>query len=404
MARKQSNRAKELLQALAGEDRDLVKEIVQATVQEVLEAEMEQFLGAAPYERTATRRGYRAGYYSRKLITRVGTIELRVPQDREGKFSTELFERYQRSEKALVLAVLEMYIQGVSTRRVKKVAEELCGEGFSASTVSRLAKKLDGELERFARRRLEEEYPYLILDARVEKVRVDGVVQSQAVQIAIGVNMEGRRRILAVELADRESTTSWRDFLLRLKQRGLSGVIFVVSDDHEGLKRAISELLPGAVWQRCYVHFLRNARDRFPRKGDEDCLTELRWMYERRDVAEAQRDLAVWLDKWGERYPKLCDWVEENIEETFSFYFLPRAHHKHMKSTNMLERLNEEIRRRTAVVRVFPNEASCLRLVRALAAEIDEEWLEGARYLNMELLREQRRVQATQAEGSEAAA
>ena len=170
MARKQSNRAKELLQVLADEDRDLLKEIVQATVQEVLEAEMEQFLGAAPYERTATRRGYRAGYYSRKLITRVGTIELRVPQDREGKFSTELFERYQRSEKALVLAVLEMYIQGVSTRRVKKVAEELCGEGFSASTVSRLAKKLDGELERFARRRLEEEYPYYRLKLQFDHI------------------------------------------------------------------------------------------------------------------------------------------------------------------------------------------------------------------------------------------
>jgi len=192
--------------------------------------------------------------------------------------------------------------------------------------------------------------------------------------------------------------------LLQLKQRGLSGVIFVVSDDHEGRKRAVSELLPGAIWQRCYVHFLRNARDRLPRKGDEDCLTELRWMYERRDVAEARRNLAVWLERWGDRYRKLCHWVEENIEETFNFYFLPRAHDKHMKSTNMLERLNEEIRRRTAIVRVFPNEASCLRLVRALAAEIDEEWLEGARYLNMELLREQRRVQMAEAEDSEAAA
>lgn len=211
MARKQANGNRELLQVLIGEDTDWLKEMVQAMVQEVLEAEMQQFLGAAPYERTAGRRGCRAGYYSRKLITRVGTTELRVPQDREGKFSTKLFERYQRSEKALVLAILEMYIQGVSTRRIKKVAEELCGDGFSASTVSQLAKKLDEELEKFARRRLQEEYPDLILDARVEKVRVGGVVQGQAVQIAIGVNMEGRRRILAVELADRESTTSWRD-------------------------------------------------------------------------------------------------------------------------------------------------------------------------------------------------
>jgi putative transposase len=316
-----------------------------------------------------------------------------VPQDRDGRFSTEVFERYQRSEKALVSALAEMYVQGVSTRKVKAITEELCGHSFSASTISRINKKLDGELKRFAERRLEEAYPYLILDARYEKVREDGVIRQQAVFVAIGVNWDGRRCVLGVELANRESNTSWRDFVLGLKKRGLHGVEFVVSDNHPGIRKAIAELLPQAVWQRCYVHFLRNAMDHLPRKADDDCRTELRWLYDRRDLAEAKSDLAAWLAKWQDRYPKLCDWVEENIEETFSFYRLPRQHHKHMKSSNMLERINQELKRRTHVVRIFPNADSCLRLVRALAAEIHEDWIEGTRYLNMDLLREHKKEQ-----------
>jgi len=327
------------------------------------------------------------------LITRVGKLELRVPQDRQGHFRTELFERYQRSEKALVGALAEMYVQGVSTRKVKAITEELCGHEFSSATVSRVNESLDGELAKFAERRLEEEYPYLILDARYEKVREDGVVRSQAVQVAIGINQEGRRCVLAVGLANRESTSSWREFLLQLKQRGLRGVEFVVSDDHEGLKNAIREVLPEAAWQRCYVHFLRNALDYLPRKANDDCLVELRWLYDRHDLEQARQDLAVWLNKWQTKHPKLCNWVEANIEETFTFYRLPAEHHKHLKSTNMLERINEEIKRRTLVVRIFPNAASCLRLVRALAAEIHEEWIEATRYLNMELLAEHKREQ-----------
>ncbi len=197
-------------------------------------------------------------------------------------------------------------------------------------------------------------------------------------------------------MANRESASSWKDFLAGLRKRGLSGVEFVVSDDHEGLKRAIREVLPEAVWQRCYVHFLRNARDHLPRKADDDCLVELRWLYDRRDLAEAERDLAAWLERWSEKHAKLTDWVEENIGETLSFYRLPRQHHKHLRSTNMLERLNEEIRRRTRVVRIFPNAASCLRLVRALTAETHESWLEANRYLNMELLREHKKEQLRQ--------
>jgi transposase-like protein len=360
-------------------------------LQEVLEGEMTEFLGAAPGERTEGRTGYRAGYYSRNLVTRIGKLELRVPRDRNGEFSTALFERYARSEKALVSALAEMYVQGVSTRKVKAITEELCGHSFSASSISSINKRLDAALERFANRRLEEDYPYLILDARYEKVREDGVIVHRAVLIAIGINWEGQRQVLAVELANRESQSSWKDFLIRLKERGLSGVEFVVSDDHAGLKKAIREVLTEAAWQRCYVHFLRNALDYLPRKADDDCLQELRWIYDRRDIQEAQRDLAAWIGKWQGKYPKLVDWVETNIGETLTFYRLPRAHHKHMKSTNMLERLNEEIKRRTHVVRIFPNADSCLRLVRALCVETHEAWLEDSRYLNMMLLAEQKK-------------
>ncbi|KIG05175.1 IS256 family transposase [Caballeronia concitans] len=379
------------VEALVAGDRDLMRALMKDALQEVLEAEMTELLGASPNERTETRSGYRAGYYGRGLVTRIGKLELRVPRDRHGEFSTALFERYARSEKALVAALAEMYVQGVSTRKVKAITEELCGHSFSASAISAINKGLDATLAKFAHRPLEEAYPYLIVDARYEKVRESGVIRSQAVLIAIGINWEGHRQVLAVELANRESQSSWKEFLLGLKKRGLSGVEFVASDDHAGLKKAIGEVLPEAAWQRCYVHFLRNALDYLPRKADDDCLQELRWMYDRRDLQEAQRDLAAWITKWQGKYPKLVDWVEGNIAETLTFYRLPRAHHKHLKSTNMLERLNEEIKRRTRIVRIFPNEAACLRLVRALCSETHETWLEDSRYLNMALLAEQKK-------------
>jgi putative transposase len=265
---------KELLQR----DEDFLRAALQALAQAALEAEMTETIGAAKGERTETRLAYRSGYYSRSLITRVGTLELRVPQDRDGRFSTELFQRYQRSEKALVGTLAEMYVQGVSTRKVKAVTEALCGHAFSASAISTINKSLDQALRAFAERRLEEPFPYLILDARYERVREAGVIRSRAVLIAVAVDGEGRRQVLGVDLANRESRTSWRDFLLAIKERGLFGVEFVVSDDHEGLRQAIREVLSGAVWQRCYVHFLRNALGHLPRKLADDCLQELRWI------------------------------------------------------------------------------------------------------------------------------
>jgi putative transposase len=381
------------IKALLARDEDFLRASLEAVLQAALETEMTEAIGAEKGERTVARLSYRSGYYGRSLVTRVGTLELRVPQDRAGRFSTELFERYQRSEKALVGALAEMYVQGVSTRKIKAVTEELCGHAFSASSISTINKTLDEALKAFAERRLTEAFAYLVLDARYERIREAGVIQSQAVLVAVGIDWEGRRQILAVELANRESRSSWRDFLVALKKRGLDGVEFVVSDDHPGLKAAIREVLPEAVWQRCYVHFLRNALDYVPRKVDDDCLQELRWIYDRRDLAEVRRDIAQWLAKWQGKYPKLCDWVEGNVEETLTYYRLPLPHHKHMKSTNMLERLNQEIKRRTHVVRIFPHAESCLRLVRALAVEMHENWLEATRYLNMEHLKEHKKEQ-----------
>ena len=394
---------KELLER----DEDFLRAALQALLQAALEAEMSETIGAEKGERTEARLSYRSGYYSRSLITRVGTLELRVPQDRGGRFSTELFQRYQRSEKALVGTLAEMYVQGVSTRKVKTVTEALCGHSFSASAISAINKSLDEALRAFAERRLSEPYPYLILDARYEKVREAGIIISQAVLIAVAVDGEGRGpsahgldpwgQVIGVDLANRESRSSWRAFLLALKERGLSGVEFVVSDSHPGLKQAIREVLPGAAWQRCYVHFLRDALDHLSRKLADDCLHELRWIYDRRELVEVRRDIAAWLAKWHARHSKLCDWVEENIEETLTYYRLPLQHHKHMKSTNMLERLNQELKRRTHVVRIFPNAESCLRLVRALAVETHENWLEGTRYLNMQHLAEHKKEALRQA-------
>lgn len=370
------------------EQPDFLEPVVQAAVQSILEVEMEECLQAGKHERSDQRLGYRSGYYRRRLITRVGTLVLRVPQDRAGQFSTQVFEQYQRSEKALVASLAQMYVQGVSTRKVAAITEELCGHEFSASSISAITAKLDEQLAQFSRRPLDQAFPYVVVDARYERVREGGVIVSRAILIALGIDWEGRRQVLAVEYANRESQSSWREFLLQLKERGLHGVQFIVSDDHPGLKAAIREVLPGVWWQRCYVHFLRNALDYLPRKADDDCLQELRWMYERRDVEEARRDLGQWLEKWAAKYPKLCAWVETNIEETWTFYRLPVAHHKHLKSTNLLERFNQEIKRRTLVVRIFPDEASCLRLIRAVASEQHEEWMEGSRYLNATLLRE----------------
>ena len=262
------------------------------------------------------------------------------------------------------------HLQPESVRKIKMITEDLSDQSLSPSKIDHLITQLDQELDKFAQSRLQEPYPYLVLDARYERVREDGVVRRRAILVVLGVSAEGRHNILAAELAGGESASSWKELLSALRQRSLTGVQFVVSDSHPGLRRAIHQVLPEAVWQRCYVHFLRNALDYLPPNADDDCLQQLRWIYHRRNVEEARHDLASWLRIWRARYPKLCAWVAENIEETFTFYTLPQQHQSNLKSTSLLEPFMEEIKRRTRVVRIFPNAAACLRLVRAVAVEM----------------------------------
>ena len=384
----------ELAQEVLLDDPGFLRGIVQRLVQQLLEAEMTEHIGAAPYERTERRTGQRNGYKPRTLRTRVGTLNLLVPQSREGTFSSRLFSRYQRNEKALVLALMEMYVEGVSTRKVKDITEELCGTSFSKSTVSHLAAGLDSELEAWRSRPLEAEaYPYLLVDARYEKVRVGHRVVSQGVLIASAVRApDGLREILGVEVADTESEATYQNLFRSLKERGLKGVELVVSDDHEGLKAAVFRHFQGASWQRCQVHYARNLLGIVGYAQRKDLAAELRAIF-----AATSRDTAVRLaselaDRWrGKGHEKVAEHLEEHVEECLSCLAFPESHRKRIRTTNGQERLNQEIKRRSRVVRIFPNPQACLRLVTALAVEQSEEWVTGRRYLDMRELEERRR-------------
>jgi putative transposase len=319
----------------------------------------------------------------------VGTLNLLVPQDREGTFSTRLFSRYQRNEKALVLALMEMYVEGVSTRNVKEVTEELCGTSFSKSLISSLAGSLDSELQAWRDRRLEADaYPYLFVDARYEKVRVDGRVVSQGVLLVSGVRDDGFREILAVEVADTESEATYQELFRSLKSRGLSGVELVVSDDHKGLKAAIARHFQGASWQRCQVHYARNLLGMVGHARRKELAEGLRGVFAAPSREVALRLASELAARWRQGHPRVAEHLEEQIEECLSCLAFPDSHRRRIRTTNSLERLNQEIKRRSRVVRIFPNRASCLRLVSALAIEQSEEWLTGRRYLDMQELEE----------------
>jgi putative transposase len=354
---------------------------------------MTDHVGAAPHERTDARKGHRNGYKPRTLRTRVGTLNLLVPQDREGTFSTRLFSRYQRNEKALVLALMEMYVEGVSTRKVKDITEELCGTFFSKSLVSSLAGSLDAELTAWRNRPLDAQgYPYLLVDARYEKVRVGSRVVSQGVLVVSAVrDPDGLREILAVEVADTESEASYQDLFRSLKARGLKGVELVISDDHEGLKAAVERHFQGASWQRCQVHYARNLLGMVGAKRRKELAADLRGIFaapDRRSALELASSVA---QKWRAKgHEKVTCHLEERIEECLACLAFPESHRRRIRTTNGLERFNQELKRRTRVVRIFPNRQACLRLVSALAAEQSEEWLTGRRYLDMEELREHR--------------
>lgn len=372
-----------ILQASSGNGEDPLKALLRHTIQQVLEEELTAFLKAEPYTRSEERRGYRNGYKPRTLKTRVGRLELMVPKDREGRFQTELFEKYQRNEKALVLAIIEMYVQGVSTRKVKKITEELCGLEISKSQVSTLAKGLDKEVGTWRMRPLKKRYPYLVVDARVERIRRDGSIVPQSTLIVVGIDNEGYREVLGVWCADSESEASWSMVFRELKERGLHRVSYVVSDDHTGLTNAIACQFQGTIWQRCQVHFIRNVLSKVPKKDRDLVLALLRDITGASSLESARNRLNEAVETLHASHPKAADLLDKHGEEMLAVYALPTHHRKRMRTTNMLERFNEEIKRRTRVVRIFPNEQSCIRLVSALAMEENENWMER-KYLNME--------------------
>jgi putative transposase len=384
----------EMAQEVLLDDPGFLKEIVERVVQELLEAEMTEHIGAAPYERNATRSGQRNGHKPRTLRSRVGTLNLAVPQDREGTFSTRLFARYQRNEKALCLALMEMYVEGVSTRKVKEITEELCGTSFSKSLVSSLAGRLDADLQAWRDRRLEAAaYPYLFVDARYEKARVDGRVVSQAVLVVSAVRApDGLREVLGVEVADTESEATYQELFRSLKERGLGGVELVVSDDHAGLKVAIERHFQGASWQRCQVHYARNLLGMVGHAKRKELGEDLRAIFAAPALELALKIASSVAEKWRQKgSPKVSEHLEEHVEECLSCLAFPEPHRRRIRTTNGQERLNQEIKRRTRVVRIFPNPQACLRLVTALAVEQSEEWVTGRRYLDMRELEERHR-------------
>ena len=392
----------QMAQEVLLDDPGFLREICERVVQQVLEAEMTEHIGAAPYERGEGRTGHRNGHKPRALRTRVGTLNLLVPQDREGTFSTRLFARYQRNEKALCLALMEMYVEGVSTRKVTEVTETLCGTSFSKSLVSELAGRLDAELEGWRSRRLEADaYPYLFVDARYEKVRVDGRVVSQGVLLVSGVRDDGFREILAVEVSDTESEATYQELFRSLKARGLSGVELVVSDEHQGLKAAISRHFQGVAHQRCQVHYARNVLGMVSHAKRKELAADLRGIFAAPDSSSALKLASSVANKWRQKgSEKVSEHIEEHIEECLSCLAFPESHRRRIRTTNSLERLNQEIKRRTRVVRIFPNRGACLRLVSALAIEQSEEWLTGRRYLDMRELEEHRRQEEREVEGA----
>lgn len=367
-----------LPQASAGATEDPIRAMLSTLIHETLEREFTRFVGAQRFERSPERRDVRNGYRRRQFTTRVGQLELRIPRDRAGRFQPSLFARYQRSEQALVLALTEMYIQGVSTRKVSTIVEALCGTSVSASEVSALTKRLDGDLEVWRTRPLSAKaYPYLVVDAHVERVRREGQVRSTAVLWVIGVGADGYREHLGVWLNPTETGLGWRRVFEQLLQRGLSGVQYVVSDEHAGLVDAIRRFFPDAVHQRCQVHYVRNALDHVSSDARRDevkqGLSDV-WNAPSRALAEAR--LHALLVQWQGTLPKLASWIESSIAETLTVFALRDSVAQHrLRSTNGIEHDHMAVRRRTSVIRVFPNEASFVRLASALAMERNEKWL-----------------------------
>jgi transposase-like protein len=358
--------------------------LLEKVMNEILQAEMTEHLGAGPREQTDDRRGYRNGSYERKLTTRVGSLTLEVPRDRDGTFQTDLFERYQRSEKALVTTLMQMVIEGVSTRRVKEITTELCGREFSRQTVSDLTEKLDEQVEAWAERPLEEEYPFLLADAMRINVRRQGAVRSTQALIVVGISEEGYREILGLKIALRETGESWKELFEELKDRGLRRVELATSDAHEGLEAALRSSFPGCIWQRCQAHFRRNVLDKTPSDYRDRMHELLDQILEADSQKQAQQRLEKSAQDLKEEAPAALEVLEDGLFDATAVLALPGKYRRRLRTSNMLERLIQEVRRREKVIRIFPNKDSAWRLVGALLAEKHEEWSTGRRYLTMD--------------------
>jgi len=400
MVKEKISKSKDVVQEVLINDEVFLKAVVTKVCQKIMEDEMTMFLGAEPNQRTEDRTGYRNGYKPRILRTRVGELNLMVPKDREGSFSTKLFARYQRNEKALVLALQEMYLQGVSTRKVKEITEVLCGLEFSKSLVSDLAKELDFEISAWRSRKLLQPYPYLIVDARYEKVRINSAITSQGILIVMGIGADGKREILSVDVANSESEASWSEVFRGLKERGLSKVRLITSDDHGGLVNAARRHFQGISWQRCQFHFLKNVLDIAPKRERRALCAEIKSIFESPDIRRALARLSEIVDQYQDRYPKLAQKLSNEAEDCLSIFHFPSSHRRRIRTTNTLERFNQEIKRRTRVVRIFPNPESAIRLISALAIEQSEEWLTGRSYLDMNEFNSEEYINENQEEGS----
>jgi putative transposase len=369
-----------LTKELAEKGLEAVPELLRILINNAMQAERSKYLQAEEYERTEDRKGHANGYKPKSVRTRIGEITFAIPQVREGGFYPSALEKGLRSERALVTTLAEMYVQGVSTRKVKAITEQLCGVEISAMQVSRAAAQLDAVLQEWRERPLGE-ITYLYVDARYEKVRQSGQVRDAAVLLATGITPQGERQVLGVSVSLSEHENHWKTFLKGLKDRGMSGVKLVISDDHEGLGAARRAVLGSVAWQRCHFHLQQNAGAYVPKQAMRiEVAADIRSIFNAPDRKTADQFLQAAIQKYAISAPRLSAWLEENLAEGFTVFDFPLEHRKSIRTTNSLERVNKEIRRRTRVVGVFPNEASCLRLISALLMEISEEWQIGKHY------------------------
>jgi putative transposase len=375
-----------LRKAAMEHDVDFLREGVRVFTQALMELEVTAHVGAERHARTPERTGQRNGYRDRRWDTRVGTIDLQVPRVRDGSYFPALLDPRRRAERALVAVVQEAYVHGVSTRRVDDLVQALGIIGISKSEVSRLCETLDAEVERFRMRPLTVQYPYLWLDATYVKVRRDGRVVSMAVVIAIGVTAEGRREVLGLDVGSSEEEAFWQQFLRGLVERGLTGVRLVISDAHAGLKRAVTTMMLGASWQRCRVHFVRNALALVPKSAQQLVAATIRTVFAQPDAASAREQWRRVADGFRDRFPRLTELMDEAESDVLAYLAFPSAHWRQIWSNNPLERLNKEVKRRTDVVGIFPNDAAVIRLVGMILAEQHDEWQVSRCYFSAESL------------------